>query len=247
MNMKKISRKTYTTAKKLAEQFGCDKDTILRHAVKLFGPGEPRKTRYFDEPQTTAILESIKNPGLSGRQAVSTTTAAVETGLSPDNKRRMTVREVAHALGVSHETIRANGKLMFPDLFVTGKTTYLNEAHVTAIKRRIEGHHNLPSSLEVKYARTALEEDLIIQQAMTIQQQRIERLQSENRALAAAYGQEVLDHKATKHLLEEQKLGTSMYQRIAESAGLVTTDREDMLRLYQREKHPSLLCFSEYP
>lgn len=94
--------------------------------------------------------------------------------------RRMTVKEVAEALGVSIETVRANGKALFPHLFVTGKTTCLNEAQVTAIKLRMQGHHNLQNTLEVKNATTDLEKEMIIPQALVYQQEKIVRLQGEN-------------------------------------------------------------------
>jgi DNA-binding transcriptional MerR regulator len=63
---KRLSGKKYT-ARELSKQFGCTRETIHAHAVKLFGPGEPRKTRYFDEAQTTVMLESIKTSIGKGR------------------------------------------------------------------------------------------------------------------------------------------------------------------------------------
>ena len=99
------------------------------------------------------------------------------------NDRRMTVREVAEALGVSPETVRANGKSLYPDLFINGVTTYLNEEQVTAIKLKIQGHHNLQSTLEVRNAKTDLEKALLIKQAMQFQQEIIENLQRENEEL----------------------------------------------------------------
>jgi hypothetical protein len=37
--------------------------------------------------------------------------------------KRMTVQEVAGVWGVSPETVRSNGKALYPDLFVNGVTT----------------------------------------------------------------------------------------------------------------------------
>jgi predicted ribosome quality control (RQC) complex YloA/Tae2 family protein len=68
--MKSLSGKKWT-ARELAEQFGCDVKTIANHARKLFGPGDERVTRLFDELQVTAILESMKqsqNPHAPGRK-----------------------------------------------------------------------------------------------------------------------------------------------------------------------------------
>jgi DNA-binding Lrp family transcriptional regulator len=157
--------------------------------------------------------------------------------------RRMTVKETADVLGVSVETVRANGKALFPNLFVNGKTTYLNEEQVTAIKLRIQGHHNLQNTLEVKNAATDLEKELVIQQALVYQQEKIERLrqaadmertlrlkaETALREAERRLGSEVIAHDRTRS-------GLSMYQRIAEAAGLVKTDREDLLDTYQRRK-----------
>jgi len=98
-----------------------------------------------------------------------------ELALNGDN--RMTVKEVAQALGISDETVRANGKQLYPELFVNGKTTYLNEGQVTAIKLQIEKHHNLQSTLEV-IPKTDLEKEMLILQAMQFQAERINILQS---------------------------------------------------------------------
>lgn len=95
----------------------------------------------------------------------------------------MTVKQVAEVLGVSDETIRANGKKLFPGIFQNGKTTYLNEAQVTAIKFKIQKHHNLQSTLEVENSKTRLEKALIVQQALLIQQEEISELRTENTEL----------------------------------------------------------------
>jgi hypothetical protein len=162
--MKTLSGKQYT-ARELAERFGCDTDTITNHANALFGKGAGRgKTRYFDEAQTTAILEKIKNPATAGRQATSATVSeAVETELSTAFQLAMLYKQAA-----------------------------------------------------------ALERNL--------------RIKAENRVkeTEAAYGREVLDHKATKALLTERETGLGTYQRIAEAAGLVMSDRDDLGAPYRR-------------
>jgi hypothetical protein len=47
------------TAKELAEKIGCDTKTVANHANNLYGPGEERVTRLFDEMQAQAIASSI--------------------------------------------------------------------------------------------------------------------------------------------------------------------------------------------
>jgi phage antirepressor YoqD-like protein len=117
--------------------------------------------------------------------------------LARQGDRRMTVREVAEVLGISPETVRANGKALYPDLFVNGVTTYLNEEQATAIKLKIQGHHNLQSTLEVQNIKTDLEKALLIKQAMQFQQEIIESLQKENEAMKpkAAFFDQVADSK----------------------------------------------------
>ena len=72
--------------------------------------------------------------------------------------RRMTVREVAEALGVSEQTIRYHARNLYPELVKNGVTTLLNEEHVTAIKSLIgTGRNDLQNILQVKNAITDLE------------------------------------------------------------------------------------------
>jgi phage antirepressor YoqD-like protein len=98
-----------------------------------------------------------------------------ELDLFTEPEKMMTVREVAEILDVSGETVRANGKKLFPEVFMNGRTTYFNEAQVTAIKLEIDKHHNLQTTLELP--RTDLEKELLIAQAMQFQQEKILKLQ----------------------------------------------------------------------
>jgi phage antirepressor YoqD-like protein len=106
-----------------------------------------------------------------------------ETGWTAPSRKTMTTKEVAEALGVSIETVRSNGKALFPDLFENGKTTYLNEVQTTAVKLRIAGHHNLHSALEVKTAQTRLERNMVVLEAIKILQEDNEGLRKENDTL----------------------------------------------------------------
>lgn len=87
----------------------------------------------------------------------------------------MTVKQVAKVLGKDESTIRKIGKTLFSETFQNGKTTYLNEAQVTAIKL------NLGKNSEL--AKTRLEKALIVQQALLIQQEEISELRTENTEL----------------------------------------------------------------
>ena len=108
----------------------------------------------------------------------------------------MTVREVAEVLQINPETVKTYIREIFPDLMSNGKTTYLNEAQVTAIKLKIESNPYLQRSLQVH---TALEKHLIIQQAMQFQQEMLAELQAENDVMkpkAIAYDKFLAPDKA---------------------------------------------------
>jgi hypothetical protein len=51
--------------------------------------------------------------------------------------RRMTVKEVADALGVSADTIKISVREVYPGLMQNGVTTVLNEEQVTAVKMNL--------------------------------------------------------------------------------------------------------------
>ena len=95
----------------------------------------------------------------------------------------MTIKQVAAALEVSERLIQKRVKELFPDLSKKGYTTYLTETQVTAVKLRIEQNSSLATTHDrsklAKMPKTNLEEDLLIQQAMQIQSNRISRLQQE--------------------------------------------------------------------
>ena len=92
----------------------------------------------------------------------------------------MTVREAADALGVSPDKVYRSAKELFPDVFAVGKTAYLDEAQVTALK------YNLRKTAEVMATpKTRLEKALLVQQALRLQQEMVEDLQNENAGIKA--------------------------------------------------------------
>lgn len=88
-------------------------------------------------------------------------------------EKTMTVKEVANILNVNEITVRRAVKTLFPDIIKNGKMTYLNETHVTAVKLRIEKNHP-DKNVGVK---TDLEKELLIQQAMMFQAEKIQSMQ----------------------------------------------------------------------
>jgi phage antirepressor YoqD-like protein len=79
--------------------------------------------------------------------------------LLPFSEKRMTVKEVAGALGVADRTVRDNIARLFPGIARDGVATLLNEEQVTAIKIAIErsGRTDLANVRQVGNATTELE------------------------------------------------------------------------------------------
>ena len=92
--------------------------------------------------------------------------------IANQNDKRMTVREVADALGLSPDTIYNSARELYPEAFSPGKTTYLTEAQATAVKLNLRKNSEV-----VMQPKTDLEKALLIQQAMQFQQEIIEKLQ----------------------------------------------------------------------
>lgn len=71
--------------------------------------------------------------------------------LVKNGDKRMTVKEVAAALNCDDETVRRHVKALWPDIFQNGKTTYLDESMVTAVKVGIErsGRNDLRNVAEL--------------------------------------------------------------------------------------------------
>lgn len=100
----------------------------------------------------------------------------------------MTIWEVSEALGVSRDLIEKRIHELMPNRMKQGETTFLSEAEVTAVKLRIEQNSSLATSDDRRkladMPKTALEKQLLIRQAMALQDEMIEELQGQL-ALAA--------------------------------------------------------------
>jgi len=93
----------------------------------------------------------------------------------------MTVKEVVKLFNCDERTIQRAVKELFPEIVKNGIETRLNELQVTAIKLKLDSHHNLVSTDELP--KTKLEKNLLIQQAMILQQELIDELQAEKQQL----------------------------------------------------------------
>jgi len=100
-------------------------------------------------------------------------------------EKMMTVKEVSEILTVSRDLIEKRIKELFPGKMKKGKTTYLSEPEVTAIKLRIQENSSLITSDDRRrFPKTDLEKELIISQAMQFQNEKILKLQSKLEEMA---------------------------------------------------------------
>ena len=82
----------------------------------------------------------------------------MDNGMALYDDPRMTIKQVAEALGVDSETIRVWIRKLYPGLMRNGLATYLDEEQVTNIKQHIgTGRNDLQNILKVKGATTDLE------------------------------------------------------------------------------------------
>lgn len=114
----------------------------------------------------------------------------------------MTIKEVAAAMNVSTSLINKRVKELFPNKIENGKTTYLTEKEVTAVKLRIKENSSLATYDDrerlVNMPSTSLEKKLIVQQAMLILNEEVELLKQENNLLQ-------LENKSLQIELDEEK------------------------------------------
>lgn len=89
----------------------------------------------------------------------------------------MSVKEVSKTLGVSDRTIRRYVEKFFPEIVENGKATNLSELQVTKIKLELQKAKNLDTVDQLP--KTDLEKEIIIQQALQLQAEKIERLTRE--------------------------------------------------------------------
>jgi phage antirepressor YoqD-like protein len=68
--------------------------------------------------------------------------------LVKNGDKRMTVKELSNALGVSERVVQLEIKRQFPGIVQNGKTTYIDEVQSVAIKVALQRHHNLEGTFE---------------------------------------------------------------------------------------------------
>jgi DNA-binding transcriptional MerR regulator len=155
----------------------------------------------------------------------------------------MTVKEIAELLGCTVRTVRNHIQRCFPGLMRHSKKTHLTEAQVTVIlesmKKGFANPHNYIGNTTVPNVETSMTDEfrlaLLYKQDAELMKEAASlehalRLKAETKLgkTERRLGQEIISHDRTRS-------GLSMYQRIAEAAGLVTSDRDDMIDTYRRQ------------
>lgn len=128
----------------------------------------------------------------------------------------MTVKEVAESLDVTEKTVLKYAAMVVPNSIRNGVKTLLSEVDATAIKLKLQQNQHLEHS--VKLPKTDLEKELIIQQAMLFQAEKIKSLQ------------EKLTEAQPKIKYYDQVKDSEGLHTVAESAKMLGTGRN---RLFQ--------------
>jgi hypothetical protein len=161
--------------------------------------------------------------------------------------KRMTVKEVAGITGAAARTVAAYAQKA--GWTQNGVQTLLDENQITliaeAMKARETGGafhkkenggtlHNLMQGFNTSKSRAIRmavlakkQQDLALAMQAELEAE-IAELKTENKALKGSLS-------STQRLLDSRTAGLEMIQRIAEAAGLVKTDREDVLDTYRRK------------
>ncbi|WP_024469292.1 phage antirepressor KilAC domain-containing protein [Treponema pedis] len=256
---------TKRTTKELADMLGVDIKTIQRAVISL-GMNVERKgkshTMTFNETQATAIKielqnhsHEVKNQERSENMNLceKNATLHVHTELRNKDKEQniMTPNEIANILGVSYRLVVKRINEIFPNKMKHGKTTYLNEVEVTAIKKRIEQNAHLATYDNQRrladMPKTNLEKQLLIRQAMQIQNEMIAELEAENEKLKA-------EAEIQKPKVEyfDTLISRGNATNIRNTAKELKIPERQFIKILQldgflyRDKHNQLFPYSEY-
>jgi len=160
--------------------------------------------------------------------------------LAKNGDKRMTVKEVAEALGVDDSTITKRVKSIFPDIVRNGLTTYLTELQVVAVKQSLIENGHLGQLSEVKAATTDLEMMLLEEKVSPWKSQKIKELT------------EQLSLTKPKAELADRMLNTGNLRTITDFGKIIAKPRKiftDLLAshiLFRRESDQVLLPYQKY-
>ena len=167
-------------------------------------------------------------------------------------EKTMTVKEVAAVLGVTERTVQRHLKAIRESLdnvveVKNGVQTSITEAEVTLIKKKIEtsGRNDIivPSALP----KTNLEKQLLIRQAMQLQNEMIAELEAENEQLKIENAKAKPKAKYYDALIERGN--STNIRNTAKELGLPEKQFIKQLQLDRflyRNKHNQLCPYAEY-
>ena len=167
-------------------------------------------------------------------------------------EKTMTVKEVAVVLGVTERTVQRHLKAIRENLdnvveVKNGVQTSITEAEVTLIKKKIETSGRSDIIVPSTLPKTNLEKQLLIRQAMQLQNEMIAELEAENEQLKienakakpkAEYYDTLIERGNSTNLRNTAKeLGFSEKQFIKQL---------QLDRFLYRDKHNQLCPYAEY-
>ena len=167
-------------------------------------------------------------------------------------EKTMTVKEVAIVLGVTERTVQRHLKAIRENLdnvveVKNGVQTSITEAEVTLIKKKIETSGRSDIIVPSTLPKTNLEKQLLIRQAMQLQNEMIAELEAENEQLKienakakpkAEYYDTLIERGNSTNLRNTAKeLGFSEKQFIKQL---------QLDRFLYRDKHNQLCPYAEY-
>ena len=131
---------------------------------------------------------------------------------SNENEETFTVKEVAYFLGVTSRVVQKWVKKYFPEIVQNGKTTKLNEKHITIIKQEIKRNPNLEHAFEVT---TDLEKTLQIMKGYELLMQKVKKQEQEL--------------KKSRQKIENDKPKVEFYDNVSETENLISIQQMGQL------------------
>ena len=151
----------------------------------------------------------------------------------------MTLREFSESTGVSLRTVQERAQAA--GFSRHGKRTELTKMQVTALLETIKTsktggtYHKRTDGSSVRNVTHSLETPLTLDFQLALIERQAREL---NQKAAALWKQKALEQEAraaiAERLLSERESGLAFFQRAAEKAGAVMSDRDDLLSLYGR-------------
>jgi DNA-binding CsgD family transcriptional regulator len=238
--MKEKARKRMSL-QEIATATGTSYRTVAAYAHKAGWTQNGKKT-VLTEKQVTVILEAIKRLVSSGRKSnLAFEMQDTETSLPPALKLesrlsslQMTTKELAEKFGCDSRTIRNHASKLFPGKMRAGIETLFDEREVTLILDSIKSVKSQNSTLkvDVQGTETVLTPILEVIKLTELIKQSYQRIDEIKTAEIARLNAELA---GTRQLLAVRTTDLEIIQRIAESGGLIMSDRDDIAATYRRK------------